>query len=259
VNIPGISKTRERGPSCANSAIGSTRTAATDACLCCRLFIARKASSPVVSFSYIQPPEANLTEFTRHLNQYLPLFRSLSAFRFLYLARSSSHFQKARELFDSVVMIPLESSPVADLLRYFAVRKALGPSAVRFGFGSRPYLPQTIERTVFGTAFRIPLQGMESRACHGRPRAAGIPRKQRKPPRRVLGGTPRSGRNEWCDRRGTVMARENCIAHFVLREVFYLLGPRRTLSLRTSARPRREKQPPEKPLNPAPFGAVSRS
>jgi len=88
------------------------------------VFIARKASSPVVSFSYIQPPEANPTEFTRHVNQYLPLFRSLSAFRFLYLARSSSHFQKARELFDSVVTIPLESSPVADLLRYFAVRKA---------------------------------------------------------------------------------------------------------------------------------------
>ena len=88
------------------------------------VFLARSASSPVASFSYIQPPEANLTEFTRHLHQYLPLFRALSAFQFLYLARSTSHFAKARDLFDSLVTVPLSSSPAADLLRYFAVRKA---------------------------------------------------------------------------------------------------------------------------------------
>jgi hypothetical protein len=88
------------------------------------VFLARSSSPPVAAFSYIQPPEANLTEFTRHLNQYLPLFRALPAFQFLYLARSTSHFAKARDLFDSLVTVPLRSSPAADLLRYFAVRKA---------------------------------------------------------------------------------------------------------------------------------------
>jgi hypothetical protein len=88
------------------------------------MFVVQSSPSPVVAFSYIQPPEANLTEFTRHLNQYLPLFRALAAFRFVYLGRSSSHFEKARELFDSLVTIPLSSSPACDLLRYFAIRKA---------------------------------------------------------------------------------------------------------------------------------------
>jgi len=88
------------------------------------VFVSRCASSPVAAFSYIQPAEANLTEFARHLNEYLPLFRALPAFRLLYLARDDSHFEKARQLFDSLVTIPLGSSPVADLLRYFTIRKA---------------------------------------------------------------------------------------------------------------------------------------
>src|SRR5262249_47575147 len=88
------------------------------------MFVVRSSFSAVAAFSYVQPAEANLSEFTRHLNQYLPLFRALPAFRFLYLARNRSHFEKARELFDSLVTIPLGSSPVADLLRYFGVRKA---------------------------------------------------------------------------------------------------------------------------------------
>lgn len=88
------------------------------------LFVLRSSSPPVAAFSYIQPPEANLMEFTRHLNQYLPLFRTLPAFRFVYLARNHSHFAKAQELFDSLVTIPLRSSPASDLLRYFTIRKA---------------------------------------------------------------------------------------------------------------------------------------
>ena len=83
------------------------------------------ASSPsVVTFSYIQPVEANLSNFARHLGDYLPLFRELPAFRFVYLARSSWHFDKARELFDSRVTIPLGVNPVDDLLRYFVVRRS---------------------------------------------------------------------------------------------------------------------------------------
>src|SRR5215469_2135219 len=57
--------------------------------------------SPVVTFTYLQGPEASLTEFVHHLQAYLPLFRQLSEFRFIYLARLSSHFEKAKELFNS--------------------------------------------------------------------------------------------------------------------------------------------------------------
>ena len=55
---------------------------------------------------------------------YLPLFRQLSEFRFLYLARVDSHFEKAKELFNSLVVIPVGSDVSAELCRYFQIRKA---------------------------------------------------------------------------------------------------------------------------------------
>lgn len=90
----------------------------------CPMFLGSDASSTVVTFTYLQGPEATLTEFVHHLEAYLPLFRQLSEFRFLYLARVDSHFQKAKELFDSLVAIPLGSDVSADLFRYFQIRKA---------------------------------------------------------------------------------------------------------------------------------------
>ncbi|MGH7744141.1 MAG: hypothetical protein ACREQ5_04885 [Candidatus Dormibacteria bacterium] len=86
--------------------------------------LGNEASSPVVTFTYIQGAEASLTDFVHHLEAYLPLFRQLSEFRFLYLARTDSHFEKAKELFDSLVTIPLESDAAKDILRYFQIRKA---------------------------------------------------------------------------------------------------------------------------------------
>src|ERR1700723_3709630 len=77
----------------------------------------------MVTFTYLTGPEANLREFVHHLEAYLPLFRQLSEFRFLYLARVDSHFENAKELFNSLVTIPLGSDVSADLLRYFQIRK----------------------------------------------------------------------------------------------------------------------------------------
>lgn len=88
------------------------------------MFLGSDVSSPAVTFTYLQGAEASLTEFVHHLEAYLPLFRQLSEFRFLYLARVDSHFEKAKELFDSLVAIPLGSDASADLLRYFQIRKA---------------------------------------------------------------------------------------------------------------------------------------
>jgi hypothetical protein len=87
------------------------------------MFFGADAPSTVVTFTYLQGQEAHLTEFVRHLETYLPLFRQLSEFRFLYLARLDSHFEKARELFDSLVTIPLGSDVSAELLRYFQICK----------------------------------------------------------------------------------------------------------------------------------------
>ncbi len=81
-------------------------------------------SSPVVMFTYIHDGAAAFTDFVRHLDNYLPLFRQLSEFRLVYVSRVDSHFGKAAEIFDSLVKIPLESDIAGDLLHYFRVRKA---------------------------------------------------------------------------------------------------------------------------------------
>jgi hypothetical protein len=82
------------------------------------------SSSPVVTFTYVHEGAAIFADFVRHLENYLPLFRQLSEFRLIYVSRTDSHFGKAREIFDSLVKIPLESDIAADLLHYFNVRKS---------------------------------------------------------------------------------------------------------------------------------------
>ena len=87
-------------------------------------FPAASKTSRIVTFTYIQGDAANLAGFVHHLHIYLPLFRELSEFRFLFLARTKAHFAKASELFRDLVTVPLQSNPAEDLLRYFAIRKA---------------------------------------------------------------------------------------------------------------------------------------
>jgi len=87
------------------------------------MFLSCEASSPTVTFTYLQGPEASLTEFVHHLEVYLPLFRQLPEFRVLYLARVDSHFEKAKELFNALVGVPLGSDASAELLRYFQIQK----------------------------------------------------------------------------------------------------------------------------------------
>jgi hypothetical protein len=88
------------------------------------MFLDPDSPSAAVTFTYLQGPTVSLAEFVRHLRGYLPLFKKLSEVRFLYLARFDAHFPKAKELFDALVAIPLESDVSADLLRYFQIRKA---------------------------------------------------------------------------------------------------------------------------------------
>ena len=111
-------------------------------CLPARLYLGRKNAStsvryfvdkfpmfsvppsPVVTFTYIHDGAAAFTDFVRHLDQYLPLFRQLPEFRLVYASRTDSQFGKAAEIFNSLVKIPLESDIAGDLLHYFRVRKA---------------------------------------------------------------------------------------------------------------------------------------
>jgi len=84
----------------------------------------RSSSHPVVTFTYVHEGESSFADFGHHLEVYLPFFRRLAEFRFLFIARSNAHFEKAAEIFLSLVKIPLESNAADDLVRYFQVRKA---------------------------------------------------------------------------------------------------------------------------------------
>ena len=79
--------------------------------------------SPVVTFTYVHNGAAPLAHFIHHLKSYLPLFRELSEFRFVYASRADADVDKATDIFDSLVKIPLESDIGDDLLRYFRVRQ----------------------------------------------------------------------------------------------------------------------------------------
>jgi hypothetical protein len=80
--------------------------------------------SPVVTFTYLNEGTAGFSDFVQHLEAHLPLFRQLPEFRMLYLSRTDAHFEKATEIFKSLVAIPLESDIAEDVLRYFRIRKA---------------------------------------------------------------------------------------------------------------------------------------
>jgi hypothetical protein len=79
--------------------------------------------TPGVTFTYVHESAPGFSDFVQHLKNYLPLFRQLSEFRMLYVSRTEPRFQRATEIFDSLVKIPLESDIAEDLLRYFRVRK----------------------------------------------------------------------------------------------------------------------------------------
>ncbi|MHB8541430.1 MAG: hypothetical protein ACYDCD_10880 [Candidatus Acidiferrales bacterium] len=87
------------------------------------MFLPMITGSPAVTFTYIAPEAENLVAFVTHLQNYLPLFRSLKQFRFLFVSPCEPLFPKARAIFSSVVKGPLELPSVAEISRYFHVRK----------------------------------------------------------------------------------------------------------------------------------------
>ena len=90
------------------------------------LFLDRtdSSSSPVVTFSYVDPGQASLAGLANHLHAYLPLLRQLERFSFLYIANSPIHFVPADQCFSSLVRAPLEADISSEILRYFRLRHA---------------------------------------------------------------------------------------------------------------------------------------
>ena len=78
---------------------------------------------PVVTLSFVDSGFETPSSFTGHLNAYQALFRQLSTFRFLYIARKETHFRTAENRFRALVKRPLESDVPSEVLRYFQVRR----------------------------------------------------------------------------------------------------------------------------------------
>jgi hypothetical protein len=87
------------------------------------MFLPPITGSPVINFTYIAPETDNLAGLVTHLQNYLPLFRNLTQFNFVFLSPCAPFFPKARAIFLSLVKGPLEMPSVAEISRYFRVRK----------------------------------------------------------------------------------------------------------------------------------------
>ena len=85
-----------------------------------------RSSSPhsVVTFTYVAVDAENLTRFVTHLQTYLPLFRQLKQFNFLFISAQADQFLQAREIFSKLVQIPLRLPTAGELVRYFRIRGA---------------------------------------------------------------------------------------------------------------------------------------
>jgi hypothetical protein len=83
-----------------------------------------ESSSPVVTLSYVDPGQASLAGFANHLHTYLPLFRQLGDFSFLYIANSPVHSVRADGCFSSIVRARLDADVSSEILRYFQLRNA---------------------------------------------------------------------------------------------------------------------------------------
>lgn len=82
------------------------------------------SSSPVVTFSFVDPGLASVKAFATHLEAYRPLLGELPEFRFLYIADSNANFAAAESCF-SKRFAPTNSRDISEgILRYFRLRKA---------------------------------------------------------------------------------------------------------------------------------------
>jgi hypothetical protein len=77
-----------------------------------------------LTFTYVHAGTSTLQDFKHHLETYLPLFRQLSRFGFIYASRTDACFNQATDVFHSLVKVPLEDQIAEQLLRYFRVRRA---------------------------------------------------------------------------------------------------------------------------------------
>lgn len=86
-------------------------------------FASESLSSPVVTFSFVDPGQMSLRSFETHLLAYASLFSALPRLHFVYIATRPTHFESARKLFLAMTNQAPKTDRGEEVLRYFAVRK----------------------------------------------------------------------------------------------------------------------------------------
>ena len=80
-------------------------------------------SSPVVTFTFVDPGLGILDSFKTHLLAYASLFEALSEVRLVYISPRSTQFEMARKTFLATAGRPLKKDPGDEILRYFRLQK----------------------------------------------------------------------------------------------------------------------------------------
>jgi hypothetical protein len=80
------------------------------------------ASSPVVTFSFVDPGLLGLASFETHLFAYNSLFSAVPQVNFVYIATRPKHFAAAQELFLATAPRTTDPDPGVEGLRYFHYR-----------------------------------------------------------------------------------------------------------------------------------------
>ncbi len=85
-------------------------------------FAPESSSSPVVTFSFVDPGRLSRASFETHLFAYNSLFSAISQVNFVYIATRPKHFAAARELFLAMAPRATDPDPGVEGLRYFHYR-----------------------------------------------------------------------------------------------------------------------------------------
>ena len=85
-------------------------------------FVPDSPSSPVVTFSFVDPGLLSLASFDTHLLDYSSLFSAVPQMDFIYIATRPTHFEGAHKLFSAMAPKATDSDPAMEGLRYFHFR-----------------------------------------------------------------------------------------------------------------------------------------
>src|SRR2546427_5467968 len=80
-------------------------------------------SSPVVTFTFVDPGLGILDSFKTHLLAYGSLFEALSEVRLVYVSPPPTHVQGGRQTFLAAAGRPPKKDPGDEILRYFRLQK----------------------------------------------------------------------------------------------------------------------------------------